>query len=245
MADHRFARGPRWIRAAWVAVLAAALTCGGAGMATAAPTPSDTSRIIAMDWDGPTTSVKWDGRTAQTVEGSFVGNAVAVPGDRVERDATVRNDGPSDARATIEVVNVTTTNEPVAATPSFEDLIHLVVMANGLASDQVWHDARTAWETTGSARTVSFSVAKGEQFTIRAGYYFPAEATEGNTADGAVSQLSFDLRVTLSGDVQVHAPTGGRVAPDLWWSWFVIAGIGFGGLAAARLSRRYASVAQR
>jgi len=201
---------------------------------------------IPIQWDGPTINLAWDAGSYATSSGSIVGDVVVVPGDRAQRTAIVQNGGPSPACVTVQISNVTTTNAPDTVNGDLESLIHLFWNINGNRQDVTWREAREAADPNGVSYSVSFHLSQGEKFALTAGYYFPASATTGKNEGSPSSVLSFDIRILMQGDDHVKVPTGGTAtAPkDLT----VAASLVMAGIAlpiAARLCRRYASVAQR
>jgi len=231
---------------------------GAAPLATASAQAAPVATAgtdIAIEWDGPVSQVAWNGQTAGTAAASFVGVTVAVPGDRVERTAIVRNDGPSDAEVTVELVNLTTLNPSLDQ--GFEQAIRLYWNVNGQINEQTWWSASLAQAATGVADSASFSLAQGASFPLTVGYRFPEETTVGHGASHTSTNLSFDLRVTMTGE-DATAPAGPNPGTPPNWAHTggagggtlaAVAGLGlFLGLAslvAAKLTRRRASVAQR
>ena len=201
---------------------------------------------IPIQWDGPTLNLAWDAGSYATSSGSIVGNVVAVPGDRAERTAVIQNGGPSPARVTVQISNVTTTNAPDTANGDLESLIHLFWNINGNRQDVTWRDAREAADPNGVSYWVSFYLGQGEKFPLTAGYYFPASATAGKNEGAPSSILSFEVHILMQGDDYVKAPTGGTAVSSSHFAAaasLVMAGIVLP--IAARLCRRRASVAQR
>ncbi len=206
-------------------------------MAQAEPVAGTPSDLIPVQWDGPTTNLAWDSSTYATSEGTFVGSPVSVPGDRAERRALITNAGPSNATATVEIRNITTTNATNTVNTGLEEIIHLFWDINGHQGDEVWQDARLAANADNVSYTVSFPVARGEQFPITVGFYFPIDATGGMNQGATSSTLSFDIRITLQGqtpttttpNTPTHIPTGGTsvlpngLAAPLWSGWWLLA----------------------
>lgn len=208
--------------------------------AHAEPVQGSSSELIPISWDGPTTNLDWDSSTYATAEGTFVGNPVVVPGDRIERTAKVRNAGPSAARATVQITDVTSINADDTVNTGLENLIHVYWSINGYAGDETWKDARLAADSDGVSYTVNFPVPQGGEFTITTGAYFPVEATEGKNAGNTSSVLSFRVRVTMAGDTGTHVSTGGTAHPSqTGFFGLSLLAIGIIGVTTARLSRRY------
>jgi hypothetical protein len=185
-----------------------------AGTVVGLPAAADAdpgSDLIPIQWDGPTTTLTWNGSEATLAGGTIVATSVSVPGDRVQRTATVANGGPSPAWVTVEIANVTTSNHDDTVNTDLEDLIHLFWNINGATGDVVWHDARLAGADDTVSYVTSFRVERGAAFLITAGYYFPAGSTDGRNLGVSSSLLQFDIQILMSGASPVMAPTGGRV----------------------------------
>jgi len=202
----------------------------------ASDAPASTAQI-GLAWDGPTTNLDWTGAAYVTTKGSFVGTPIAVPGDAAQRTAVVRNTGPGDAQATVEIRNVTTTNAAGTVNTDLENLVHLTWLINGRPGEAEWVAARAGDPVV----TETFPIAQGASFPVTVGYYFPVDQTGGKNAGHASSVLRFDVRVTLTGDVPNVAGgtngsddkdppdvgTGGSVVtgPAMLGIWAVLAGL--------------------
>ncbi len=234
---------------------AVVLGLSGTMTAQAAPTPVDDKVTLPIEWEGPATNLSWDGNQYGTAVGTILGQPVAVPGDRVEHGAIVRNAGPSDALATVQIREVSTTNAVDTLNPELEELIHVFWDIDGHTGDESWRDLRTSQDSNGVSLTLHFPVKEGGQFHLTMGYYFPVEATGGRSLGQTSSALNFEVGVQLQGEPKAHgldAGTGGSLvqadgpAVDGWpILGFAAVVLGFAGLATARLTRRQASVAQR
>lgn len=164
---------------------------------------------VAISWDGPTTNLAWDGSFYGTASGSIVGDVVIVPGDFAQRTAIVKNAGPSSAKVTVQILDVTTTNPVDAINDDLETHVHLYWDIDGHKGDKTWRDARLAKDPNAVTYTVSFYVDKDEEFPITAGYYFPVHATSGQNGGAHSSLLSFTIRIVMQGDDGVKISTGG------------------------------------
>ena len=218
-------------------VLAVALMLALAG--TGAPTAwAEDPASVGLRWDGPTTNLDWRGNGYATVDGTFIGAVVAVPGDQAERTAIVRNDGPGAARAHVDITAVTT-NAADTVNTELASLVTLRWKVNGQLGSSTWKDAPVG----DPVYSTTFPIERGAEFPITIGYLFPFEATGGKAADGTSSELSFTVRVTLEGEIPppAQAPTahtgGSVVSPQ---SGFAAAGLAAVGLtiAAVLVARR-------
>ena len=209
---NRHAARSRGIHSRLVAAAACALALLGAGVPSAWAAPTNPPSV-GLAWDGPTTNLDWRGHGYATADGTFIGSVVAVPGDHAERTAIIRNDGPGSARARVEITMVTsdaadTVNDELAA------IVKLRWDVDGHTGSSTWKDAPVG----APVYSTTFSVAKDAEFPVTAGYLFPFEATGGKNAGHTSSELRFDVRVVLEGEIsppkQVH--TGGQVVapPD-------------------------------
>ena len=199
----------RWLRLSGVAVLA--LGMGLAPVAPAWATPGTDVRIV---WNGPTTNLDWAGATYVTASDTFVGSPVIVPGDAARRTAMVRNVGPGDAEAIVQLRN-TTINPPDAVDTHLDDLVHLTWVINGESGDAVWSAARAR----DPIAEVRFRLPQGAEFPVTVGYYFPVSATDGKNLGEPSSDLSFDVSVTLTGEPGSTIAGGGTLVSDVARPW--------------------------
>ena len=165
---------------------------------------------VEVDWDGGTTNLDSDHPTAT---GAFVGETVVSPGALVTRTALVRNTGPSDARARVELVDVAVVTPSEAVNTDLQDCVRLFIATGGERYDATWRQGLEAG-VDGTSWSTSLHVPMGATFPIVAGAYFPADETGGRSGGRPSQQLSFAVRVTMTGTVPVPPPeirTGGRV----------------------------------
>ncbi len=204
----------------WMKLPVVGLACGvlllGFGTPAAAqaePIMGETSSTIPLKWDGPTTNVAWDGTEYGTSEGTFIGSPVTVPGDRVSRQAFIVNDGPADATATVEIRDVTTAKADGTLNADLENVIHLFWDINGRQGDEVWRELRVGRDADGASYAVSFPIARGAQFPMTVGYYFPADVTTGRDMGKTSVALSFKVKVFLQ---EKKVGTGGHTVSPNW-----------------------------
>ena len=193
------------------------------GVCLLLPTSAWANNYISLAWGDEATSLVWRPGNSATAIGSFVGAPVVVPGDSGERTAYIRNDGPTTAKAVVEIVNVTKSANGTSVNHELDSLIHLTWHVDGESHDMTW---RSAIEAGNPTWAVAFTVAQGEVFDVTAGYFFPVDATGGRNCGHPSHALSFDVRVTLSEDIPHPTPpgvdveTGGvetdRVLPVVW-----------------------------
>lgn len=225
------------VRGAVVAVVAAvALVLFPAGGVFA----DDYDDAIVPRWAGPTVNLAWDGSEYMTVQESFIGSPVVVPGDSAVRELTVVNDGPSAGLLSVSIVDVEVAN------PGAADVHH----ATGEELGDFYEDLRLAWVTEAGAGSASFRelslggdfligevpLGRGEDTFVKVGYVFPFEATSGNQANVPFREARFDVELTIGGDlpgdgvVPSPSPSPGGSPVD----WMVDTGVsGFGWLLAA------------
>jgi hypothetical protein len=202
------------------------------------------STQIPINWNGPITSVSWDSSSYGIAGDTIVGHSVAVPGDRVQRMAVVKNDGPSDAMVTVQILNVTTTNSSSTVNTELEEIIELYWNVNGSTGAESWKHLRLSRDPGGVSHSVSFSLAQGAQFPMTVGFSFPSSSTGGRNLGETSSLLSFEVRIIMTGDTvdsggpggpgspgsggqnsggpgaggsSMAAPTGGSVVASPWW----------------------------
>ncbi|MCL1923535.1 MAG: hypothetical protein FWG15_06760 [Propionibacteriaceae bacterium] len=220
---------------------------------------------VQIEWNGPITSLSWDSSSYGIAGDTFVGHLVAVPGDRVERTAVIRNDGPSDAIVTVQILNVTTTNSSSTVNTELEEIIELHWNVNGSTGVEPWKDLREARDPAGVSRTVTFPLAHGAQFPMTLGFLFPSDSTGGRNLGEESSRLSFEVRIIMTGEAGgvenppppsssgdpgmggggvMVAPTGGTTDESSSWVVCVLLSLG-GALGVTAILVRRASVAQR
>jgi len=193
------------------AVCAAVIPCATAPYALADPPD-----YVQINWDGTTTNLDWAGSQYATAQDSFVGTPVAVPGDFESRTAVVKNAGPSDAKAIVELIDVAVATPPEAVNTDFQDCVHIFIETNGKRYDATWREALDA-SVGGTSWSTSFPVAMDATFSITAGAYFPVEETRGQSDGHPSQELSFAVRVTMGGDTpapNLQVRTGGYAVPQ-------------------------------
>ncbi len=242
------------------------MLAGPVTLAHAEPVSAKNDSVIPIEWEGETINLSWKGDQYVTAQGSVIGAPVSVPGDRAERTVLVRNAGPSAAVAKIDILQVSAENPDGSVNQELEDLLHLFWDVEGITGDAVWREARSHRDAEGVSYGFCLSVSQGQSFRIKAGYYFPVEATSGRNLGFVSSILSFGIRITMSDEdiagpacpappqppltpAMPYAPTGGRsegLTDDTTASGAVLVIIaGVSTLVAATMMRRQASVAQR
>ena len=170
------------------------------------------AKLVEVDWDGGTTTLNSGGDDSVAM-GSFMSGSVVFPGDRSARTAIVKNVGPSDATARVELVSVAVVTPQEAVNIDLQDCVRLFIEADGEQYDATWRQALEA-SVDGTSWSISLHVPMGTAFPIVAGAYFPAEETGGRSDGRPSQQLSFAVRVTMTGDAPSPPPdirTGGRV----------------------------------
>jgi hypothetical protein len=139
---------------------------------------------------------------------------VIVPGDKAERTALVRNDGPGAALVTVQIIEVTTSE---GSNPELEDIVHLYWDIVGRCEDMVWSQARGVADENAVSYETTFPIAQGATFHITAGYYIPIEATGGRNLGQNSVVLHFAVKVIMKGDTSPTPPievnTGGWALP--------------------------------
>jgi len=227
------------------ALLIAALLAGGSEIATAAPfgvTPAQAepmdaapaspdptpepgirNTVIALSWDGPITALDWRGDGYAVAGDMFIGQSVAVPGDRIQRTATVANAGPAPAIATVQILDVSASDPSGSRNLDLEDCIHLFAKLGAQQYDASWRaaieqaDGDVSWQA-------SVRVPQDGTFRLSVGAYFPARETRGDDWGDPSQVLSFAVQITMVQDVGQLAPPAppgavavpvGRSMPEL------------------------------
>ena len=189
--------------------VAACMALSAPGSAMAAPAGNDGSLLM---WDGPITVLDWRGHPYAMASDSFVGTPLAVPGDQINRRATVVNNGPAAARATIEIVDVTVVDPIGVLNTELQDCLHLTASVDGQTYDATWRQAVAEAVDSVSWR-VLVPLAKGASLSLNAGAYFPVESTQGRSQGAPSQELSFKVRVTLVGDTVAPNPEPAKPDP--------------------------------
>ena len=174
--------------------------------------PSD---LVQINWDGPTTNLDWVGGEYATAQDSFVATPLVSPGDFETRTATVKNAGPSDATAIVELLDVAVVTPPDAVNIDLQDCVHVFIEADGQRYDATWRQA-LGDSVDGISWSVNFPVPMAGTFPITAGAYFPVAETRGQSDGHPSQELSFAVRVIMGGDTPSAGPqvrTGGHGVP--------------------------------
>ena len=181
-----------------------------------APSAVAAPDYVQINWDGDTTNLDWLGGQYATAQDSFVGTPVISPGDFETRTATVKNGGPSAATAVVELIDVAVVTPPDAVNTDLQDCVHIFIETNGKTYDATWRES-LGDSVEGTSWSTSFAVPMQATFSITAGAYFPVEETRGRSEGHPSQELSFAVRVTMSGDTAEAPPaairTGGHVVP--------------------------------
>ncbi|MCL2653988.1 MAG: hypothetical protein FWD63_09415 [Propionibacteriaceae bacterium] len=199
------------------------------------PAHADPPDPISLAWDAPSASLVWQPGQSASAMGSFVGSPVVVPGDHYERTLHVRNDGPSAATALVQIVNVSASGPSDAVNSDLDSLLHLTWQTGGSGADMTWRQAIEAGDPTWG---IQFDVEQGAEFSVTAGYYFPIDATTGQSGGHTSYAMRFDVRITLTGKADgpatpptdpkpsptpappgVGASTGGTLLYGAWAGW--------------------------
>ncbi|MCL2316132.1 MAG: hypothetical protein FWC46_03465 [Actinomycetia bacterium] len=220
-------------------------TAAGALLLAVAPAPAlaadawadGTAGPLTLVWDGPATSLDWRGREAPiAAEGTFVGDHILVPGDRITRTATVTNSGPGAGIATVSILDVVAAGPAAEAGPGrLADLIELTWSVDGVPGSTTWAGAASA----PVAFSTKVDLARGASFPLTVGVVFPASATDGKNPGGTADLvLTYRIRVDLQEDTRTGpgAPMGG--AADGSAPTWLILGLAAGAAGGWLLGRR-------
>ena len=171
---------------------------------------------ISLAWGDDPTNIVWQPGSASHAMGSFTSDAVVVPGDKAERTLLVRNDGPSAAIATVQFHDVGIDIPDDARNKNLADLVYLTLSLEDKTITPTWQQAA---DGVGDPAELKLRVAKGEVFSVTAGYNFPVHETGGRNAGAPSTQLSFGVMITLTEDTGTQPPkppgppaqTGGEI----------------------------------
>ncbi|MCL2481943.1 MAG: hypothetical protein FWF43_00705 [Propionibacteriaceae bacterium] len=186
-----------------------------------APPPGGSSDYVV--WDGTTTSLNWDGSTSVIYQSPVSTPYFTVPGDEVTHAATIRNGGPTAATVTVDILNMTTTNQPDTVNTDLENIVLLFWDINGDTGESTWRQARLASDDRHVSYSTSFPLDQGDSFPLTVGFHFPSSATGGQSQGGPSSVLTFDVRVTMTGATPgFDASTGGLTLGGVTIPWWLV-----------------------
>ncbi|MDR1188080.1 MAG: hypothetical protein LBK95_11605, partial [Bifidobacteriaceae bacterium] len=148
----------------------------------------------------------WDGSDEyETIAGDrFTHDAVAVPGDWIQRTLVVRNNGPCPGWLTVEILNP---NASSAADTVNDDDLSVTAPRVGFAGMSELH-----WDVDGTVGSSPFSslvdrqplarvlVGKDASVPVQMAYKFPYEETEGKHLGFPSQALTWGVGLKLQGD---------------------------------------------
>ncbi|MDN8548970.1 hypothetical protein PUW81_007610 [Microbacterium sp. NM3R9] len=169
--------------------------------------------VIEARWDGPAIHLDWRGVPYARAETSFIGDRVAVPGDRTVRTLDVVNAGPAAGIMTV--------------TMDFDE--HIPAGAN---NPRLGDDITIFWEVAGVTGRQNFSTLaadrrveiaelaldRAESAQITVGFEMPRETEGSRSLDAASTLLRFDVGVEMRGEAAAGprppglAVSGGQLA---------------------------------
>jgi len=156
---------------------------------------------IGAAWNGEARHIDWKGGLFETIETNFVGDRVIVPGDRVERQLYLTNNGPSAAVLSVHL-HPSKNFTDIARNP---ELATAVTMYWQLGSFAPHSNSFHNLHALGNPQIVQALVTQGQTMPLTLGFEFPISITE-HYAAGEISQLlEFEVRVRMAGE-SVYAP---------------------------------------
>lgn len=191
---------------------------GAAGAPSASESEGTASAVsvghngtIPAQWEGPAVNLDWQGREYARAELGFIGDRIAVPGDRVQRTLEVVNGGPGPGAMTVTLA-LRREVPPDARNPEFGSDVTLFWEVNGVTGRGTFADlARNDRIELGQS-----ALTRGESARIMLGFEM-AHGVESSRALGAAStslQL-IDVTVDMRGDTPSALPRTGGVPPWL------------------------------
>lgn len=191
----------------------------GAGAAQAATDARGTapaasfggSGTIPAEWDGPAVNLDWQGHEYARAELGFVGDRIAVPGDRVQRSLEVVNAGPGAAGMTV-TLGLRQDIPDAARNAELGSGVILFWEVNGIAGRGTFAElARSTRIELGQS-----ALGRGESAHIALGFEIPREV-ESSRALGVPSTTLelIDVTVDMRGDTPARLPVTGGVLPWL------------------------------
>ncbi|MCL2779902.1 MAG: hypothetical protein FWD74_00105 [Actinomycetia bacterium] len=175
---------------------------GAGGQSPGRNTNRNTDKVITAQWDGPTTHLNWLGDRYTTAEATFVGDRVAIPGDRVQRTLNVCNDGPSGA---VMVVSLLVAENPAAfeQDPELASDVDLFWSVGDAVGSDRFETLLAAADGTEVAHT---HAPRGVIIPVTVGFTMDRAVTTGQDRAAAMPELSFKVEVRMHGDASL--PSG-------------------------------------
>lgn len=212
-------------RLAWtlalVMVTSMALGLAAAGAAPYLPAASDGSRAavaerrevevvqaqdgLEAEWDGPTTRLDWTGATYTTVEASFVGDRVVVPGDQVRRTLGVQNTGPRGGLMTVGLrLDDPAPPAGVAGSAALAAAVELHWEVEGALGSVRVEDLVARG---GDAHVVAeVPVPRWQTADVTVGFDVPLDGPDFRSQGAALEALGFSVVVQMSEDPEAPFP---------------------------------------
>lgn len=182
---------------------------------SARPTSSggEVATVVEAQWEGPAIHLDWQGVPYARAEASFIGDRVAVPGDRSARTLDVVNAGPA-----VAVMTVTMDVDE-----------HIPAGANNA---RLGEDITIFWEVAGVVGRQNFSALaadtrvelaeltlnSAETAQVTVGFEMPHEVERSRSLGAESALLRFDVGVEMRGDAVTTprppalAVSGGQLA---------------------------------
>ncbi|QOC25329.1 LPXTG cell wall anchor domain-containing protein [Microbacterium hominis] len=162
---------------------------------------------IPAQWEGPAVNLDWQGREYARAELGFIGDRIAVPGDRVHRTLDVTNAGPGAAAMTV-TLRLRQDIPAEALNADFGSDVTLFWEVNGVTGSGRF--AELARE--GEIQLGQSALARGQSAQIMLGFEMDRDVETSRALGVQSTTLELiDVRVDMRGDGATQLPVTGGV----------------------------------
>ncbi|MDQ1130272.1 hypothetical protein [Microbacterium sp. SORGH_AS_0888] len=206
---------------------AAVRTTGGQPLTTT----NGTSSVVTAEWDGPAINLDWNGLEYARAEAGFVGDRVAVPGDRVSRTLEVVNAGPGSGEMLV-TLGLRERVPAAANNPQFGDDVILFWEVNGVSGRGRFSDLAQA----GRLEIGQAAMAQGATARVLIGFEMPRDVESSRSLGAESTALElFGVTVDIHGEAPRQLAVTGSLLP--WVAIYLAIALLLGGLLMLLLRR--------
>lgn len=155
----------------------------------------EVATVIKGQWDGPAIHLDWRGVPYARAETSFIGDRVAVPGDRTVRTLDVVNAGPAAAVMTVTM----DFDEQIPATannPRLGEDITIFWEIAGVTGQRTF----TALAADQRVEIAELALARDETAHLTVGFEMPRDTETSRSLGAESTLLRFDVGVEMRGE---------------------------------------------
>lgn len=162
---------------------------------------------IPAQWEGPAVNLDWQGREYARAELGFIGDRVAVPGDRVHRTLDVTNAGPGPAAMTV-TLRLRQIIPAEALNADFGSDVTLFWEVNGVTGSGRFADLARASEI----QLGQSALGRGQSAQIMLGFEMDRDVATSRALGVQSTTLELiDVSVEMRGDATTQLPATGGV----------------------------------